>query len=515
MGTKDEMNSEINIVSLLYRLLKHWRLLIISMIIGGILLNGLGYLRSKRAAISVQQTIDDYQDKLASGTYDEKGNTIMSIPEFEKNLTERQINEVNNLVSTYKMYQGPYSDMVEYINSSLLMQIDPKKAPTYIVQYSIDTHYEVEYPKIEKKDYTEDILNSVMNNLFTNDNLAEIAEDLSSDNETIEASYIQELITANIISDTISITIHGRSKNECEIIVKNLKEKLPTIFKRLQSQYVDFDYTLVSDSYFEAYDRTIQTSQQARADELNNIYKTTQGMIQNLTDDQKSYFYALLNNESTISVELPVESDSSEEEIDPSTLEVPPVNKFSIKYTILGVFTGIAVTCAGIIGLTLIRGRIISNEDLESSFGISQLGVWRVSPPPKGVFSFIDRLLIRLLDKRGEQNTPEEGLDRIVTDITLSASNNEWHTIYLATTSNTTLTTDALSTLSDKLNTKIKNVNFGNTIYHDSETLKILSQSDAVVLVEHTDISRISEVHTEYNLCKRYKLPILGYVILK
>ncbi len=515
MGTNEDMDVEIDIISLIYRVLKHWRLLIVSMIIGGILMNAFGYWRSKKAASAVQQTINDYQEKLASGTYDEQGNTLMSIPDFEKNLTERQINEVNNLVSTYKMYQSPYSNTVEYINNSLLMQIDPKSVPTYNIQYSVDTHYSVEYPEIEKKDYSQDILNSISNFLITGDTLANIAKELSSDEETIDTNYIQELITTTITEDTFTITVHGRTQKECEEITDIIKDNMPGIFKKLKSLYGDFDYNLISESYYETYDKNIQTSQRTQADELNNIYKTTQGLIQNLTDDQKSYFYALLNNEDTVSVELPVDAYSSEEEIDPSTLEVPSVQKFNAKYTILGLFAGLLIACAGIVCITLLRGRLISNNDIEAAWGISPLGVMKITPAPKGIFSIFDRILIKLFERNDGNSDSEEALKRITTDIKLSANKNEWSSVYLATTSKDSATIDAISLIAEKLHGKIKNIKYGNTIYYDSDTLENFTSSDAIVIIEQTDISKINEIKKEYNLCRRYNLPIIGYVTLK
>lgn len=521
MSTNEEMDVAIDLRNLIYNVLKRWRLLIISMIIGGILLNGFGYLKSKKNSDAIRQTITDYQDKLASGTYDEKGNTLMSIPDFEKNLTERQINEVTNLVSTYKMYQGPYSNTVDYINNSLLMQIDPKSTPTYTIQYLIDTHYSVEYPIIEKKDYTKDIIYSIENILLTDDTYIEIASALTSDKETIDSSYIRELITLSsnssteIDSDTFTITVYGRTTPECETIIKIIKDKMPGVFKRLKLQYSDFDYSLLSENSYVAYNKNIQTMQQAKADELNNIYKTTQGMIQNLTDDQKSYFYALLNNKDTVSVELPVDTESSEVVIDPSTLEIPAIQKFSLKYSLIGIFAGLAIPCLFIIFITLFSGKIGNINEIETCFGISLLGIWRISSEPKGIFAIIDKLLIKLLDKKGEQDDSEEEFKRIITDISLSASKNKWNSIFIATTSTESSAAEAIKTLSDKLKNKIDTVAFGNTIYCKSDTLEKLISSDAIVLVEQSDVTKTSDVRKESNLCNRYKLPIIGYVILK
>lgn len=515
MNIYEEMDAELDVISIIYHILKHWRLLIVCMLLGGVLLNVYSYFKAKKDAAGIQQTIDDYNNKVSSGKYDEDGNTLMSIPEFEKSLTDRQINEVNNLISTYKMYQTPYSNIVEYIDHSLLMQIDAKAAPTYSIQYLVDTHYIVEYPVIEKQDYTNDILSSVSDNLLTNDLLEEISKELSNDDSKIDTTYIRELITVSSDNDILTIRFYGRTKDECEAIADIIKDKMPGIFTRLKKQYSDFDYSIISENYYENYDSWLLSTQQSKVDSLNNIYKTTQDMLKNLNDDQKNYFYALINNEETIFVVLPVDTTSSEEQIDPTTLTVPSIKKFNIKYIIIGLFAGLLVPCVIILAAIFIDGKLMYKDDIESVFYIPQLGSWKISAEPKGIFAFVDRWLIKLLVDRGDKKTPEESLDNISTDIILSAEKNNWTSLFLATTSRDSKTMDAISTLADKVHSKVDKISYGNTIYYDSKSLEVLTDSDAVVIIEQTDVSKMSEIRTEYNLCKRYKLPIIGYVTLK
>ncbi len=514
MEINEEMDAELDIISIIYHIVRHWRLLIMCMLIGAVLLNFYSYYKSKREAASVQQTIDAYQEKISSGTYDEDGNTLMSIPEFEDNLTERQINEVNNLVSTYKMYQTPYSNIVEYIDNSILMQIDAKAAPTYNIQYLVDTHYSVEYPVIEKRDYTQDILTSARNSLLSNDALKEVAEVISSNGDEVASTYIGELISINSENDILNITIHGRNEKECEAIAKVIKDKLSGVFNKLKIKYSDFDYSVINENYYETYDNWILSTQQSKADSLNSIYKTTQDMLKNLNDDQKNYFYALINNEETISVVLPVDTTSSEDQIDPTTLTVPSVHMFNMKYILVGLIAGLFVPSAIILAIVLIGRKVLYKDDIESEFYIPQLGSWRISALPKGIFAFIDRFLIKLLVERGDEKSPEESLDNISTDIILSAEKNKWTSLYLATTSRNSQTIDAMSTLAEKLRQKVGKVSYGNSIYYNSDSLKALTDADAVVIMEQIDISKMNEIRTECNLCKRFNLPIAGYITL-
>lgn len=514
---------EISLVNMFYRIFRRWRVLIVCMLIGAALLNVFAYYKTKKAAADTKQLISEYNDKMSSGNYDSKGNMVVKLPEFEKDLSERQISEVTNLLATYKMYQTPYADTVEYVNNSLLMQVDSKAVPTYTIQYLIDTHYTVEYPEIEKKDYTEDIQNSVGNLVLERAFLNKIAEAISTEDFEVNPSYAAELFTVTYEADTLSIRIYGRDEAECRKIMELTQEEVADTFKTLQTTYGEFDYTLLSEQYTESYSESILTLQKAKADMLNNIYNTTHGMIASLTDEQKAYFYALLNNEETVSVELPIEDDGGEDEIvDPNTLPIPIPRKVNPKYIVLGAFVGLIIGCGWIVLMAMLCGKLLTGDDIEAQYGLSQLGVWRASHPRKKIFGFIDRWLIRLLDSKGAQFSPEESLEMIAAGIRISARKNSWKTIYLTSTANDELTQESLSKLAEKLTGMITkssdsftNVSYGKSIVYDPESLENFSNADAAVLIEKVDTSKMSEIHSEYALCQKYDVPVIGYVTLK
>ena len=507
---------EINLLNIFYRILRHWRTIIIFMIIGAILLDFFGYRRSKQNAAETQQIIDSFNSKVSSGEYDSDGNEVIKLADFEKKLSKKQIYEVKNLLECYRIYQMSRSDIIEYSNNSLLMQLDSNAIPTYSLQYLIDTHYVVEYPEINKKDYTQDIQNSISNKLLSQDYLEEVATAISTDDFEVKSSYIAELIKITPTADTVYITIYGRSEEECKTIYSITKKKLDTVFNELKKDYGDFDSKLLSEQYFESYSDLVIDAKKTKGDSYSSFYGNVYSRIASLNDDQKAYFYALINNDDSITI-IPNPKDPTTESnhIDTATLILPEVHLIYPKYIALGMILGLLLVCGWIVLYTVLCGRLVTCDDISIMCKLSQLGIWRITETPKGIFGFIDRWLIHILDGKGAQFTPEESLEMIAAGIRISARKNNWKNIYLTSTANDELTQDSLAKLSEKLKGMVDSVNYGKSIVYDPESLENLSNADAAVILEKIDTSKVREIQTEYNLCNKYNIPIIGYVTLK
>ncbi|MCR5213898.1 MAG: hypothetical protein K6E10_05745 [Eubacterium sp.] len=513
MNYSENNDLEFDITSYIYNILKHWRFIILSMLLVGVLFNIYAYYKTKKDAQEIQQKLEEYEE--ISVFPASNNTTLITLSEFEENLTPRQISEVNNLVSTYKMFQQPYADTVDYINNSILMQLDPKSTPTYTIQYLIDTHYVVEYPVIEKNDQCKNIIDSVSNILLTQKTLNTISDSISTEDSIIEAAYIKELIRINSSNNLINISIYGRTENECKTIAQILKNNMPSSLNSLKKIYGDFDYVLVSENYSCNISDNILEMQQEKANNLTIIYNTTQNMLKNLTDEQKSYFYALISNENTISVELPVETKASDETTDYSELVVPTIKTFYIKYIIVGLIAGFILACGILYVLILLKGNLISASEIESKYNVPLLGIWRASAKKKKLFNFIDNLLIKMFDAKNEYSDPEKSLNRIITDITLSANLNNWEKLNLITSSDNTELQEQIVQINNKLKGTFTNIQTNNVLDGETESLNSLNKSEAVVIIEQINKSKLKNIKRVYSLCHRYQKPIIGYIIIK
>ena len=500
---------------LVLRILLRWRLIIVCMLIGALAVDGFAFVKDQREAARIRQLIAEYERGREERFVEEKDRTeesVVALKEFEEELSERQIAEVQSVVSMYKMFQRPYTDTVEYINHSIKMQIDPNAVPTLVAQYKIDTHYSVSYPEISKRDYSGDILNSIYYMLMNDATIRKMADILG---ENVDSVYARELIvTWTAGNDTYCISVFGRDQKECRALIAVLEEEMTRVLDELQPVYGPFYYQLFSEEYFEAFNPDLLNAQQMHADKLNGLRNTTNGLVNDLTDSQKTYFYALLNNDDTVTLELPVEREM-EEITDPNELPMPVPRAINLKMMLAGAILGMLLPSLYLLCRILFGGKLIASDRMAAAYGLAALGTWRISEEPGRFLSGIDRWLIHLLDGRGSQFSPDEHLKMIAARIRLAAAENEWKQVYLTGTVNDPESRQAIAGLCEALKDQVENVSCGQSAVYDPESLEAMTRADATVIVEREDVSRYDEIRSELALCRQYQVPLMGVVILK
>ena len=139
----------ISVKDLLLRILLKWRMILVWMLIGAVVLDGVGYVRSARAVKLAQEAIKTPED--------DEEQMLLAVSQAEEKLSTREVSEVQTAVGTYLSYQKEYQDTLAYNTNSIKMQLDPNKVPTMMLQYYIDNHYQAVYPVIEARDTTSDI----------------------------------------------------------------------------------------------------------------------------------------------------------------------------------------------------------------------------------------------------------------------------------------------------------------------------------------------------------------------
>ena len=55
----------------------------------------------------------------------------------------------------------------------------------------------------------------------------------------------------------------------------------------------------------------------------------------------------------------------------------------------------------------------------------------------------------------------------------------------------------------------------GKSVVYDPESLERMVSADGVVLVEMVDASPYADIQKELELCKMYKIPVIGSVVLE
>ena len=499
----------VSVRDLLVRIMLHWRMFLVCMLVGALVFDAAGYVKQK-------QEISKYRQNAEIDDAEKQEVDKLQLAEFKEKLTDIQIAQVEKAVSIYKIYQKSYDDTINYINNSIKMQLDPNQICTNVLQYQIDVGYSVRYPEIEKRDPTQDIKDSIYFKLINDANCTEIAKALG---ENIGSSYIKELISApsagstgTYPDDIYTLSIMGRSYDECDKITAILQREIVKVFENLKKQYGQFKVIDMGVQKFKSYNQSVLDAQKAQANSLREVRTNSVSIVDALNVEQKTYFYALLNGDDTVEISLPVDTEEADSSL---ATEPAPARKINPKMIIIGALAGFIAAFFIIFCRLLIGGKLISENTLKDMYGVDQLGNIRVSKEPRGLGAGIDKALLNLMDGGMAAYTGEERLRMAAAGIRIALQKNNWKSIYLTSTSADEATKGILEELREQLAGAAESISSGKSIVYDPESLQQMAQADAVVLAERTDYSRLEEIDREYALCRQNQIPVLGFIVLK
>lgn len=501
----------IRMKDLLIRILLQWRIFIICMLAGALVLDVAGYVKQKQDIARYYAMLNNADSNAEDHEADK-----LQLAEFKEKLTDIQVAQVEKAVSIYKIYQKSYDDTINYINNSIKMQLDPNQICTNVMQYQIDVGYSVKYPEIEKRDPTQNIKDSIYYKLVNDANCTEIAKALG---EKIGSSYIKELISASVNgstgiypNDLYTLSVMGRSYDECDKITSILRREIEKVFEDMKKQYGDFKVTDMGVQKFKSYNQGVLDAQKSQANSLRDVRTNSVAIVDALSADQKTYFYALLNGDDTVEISLPVDTKEAENSLVPEPTKARKINP---KMIVIGAMAGFFLAFLFFLCKFLISGRLISESTMRDAYGLEQLGSVRVTPDPACLGAGIDKALLNNMDGGMSAYSGEERLCMAAAGIRIALQKNNWRTLFLTGTSTDEETKGILGKLEQQLAEITDVITVGKSVVYDPESLQKMAQSDAVVLVERTDCSRLEEIDREYALCRQNQVPILGYIVLK
>ncbi len=487
MNDMNEMT--ISLKDLFCRIFLRWRLIIVCMLAGAVLLGGVGYLKNARSA--------------PADTSDTRVTLEETIKKYEEELPESDVQLVKATMDTYAAYQKSCKFMEEYREHSVRMKLDANQLPTIKLQYLIDTHYEAVYPVVEAKDMTTDIANSYLTKIRNAAVYEKIAEELA---DGTEAAYVEELISAEIYNDLLIVTVNGLNEQDCRKIADVLKTAINQETSGLKKLYGEYDIALIDEVYSEYANSALLSEQRQQIVDYNNQVLAMNRLSADLTEEQKGYYEAL--QEAT---ESETTEKEPEEEKEIGGFQAGYINK---KYVLLGAFVGVFLVCCYVACQYLLSARLRVKEDLEECFGIVNLGVVPSARSKRKVLDCVDRWIISGLGENGGQFSEEERIRMICAGIKIGAKNAGMKSIYLTGVCNDESCEQTKTLLCDKMRESVETVRQGKSVVYDPEALEELVASDGVVLVEKINGSRYDELKKEIEICRQNQIKIIGSVIL-
>ena len=485
---------EVDLIGLLHYILKKWRIVVIAMIVFGVVAD-LYYVKKSSDAVTVEsQTEEDSIEIL--------------IKNAKENLTEDAIQQVDRVYTMYAYNEDSYQENAEYLDSSLLMQLNPEEIPTVLLSYQISRNISEEEIR--------NIMTMYESTLLDESSCADIVDVIG---KKYKNTAVKELISItdnvnnnsvilqNVESGVLNIRIYALEEKQCERIADVIKKRMQAYTEQLQQVFGEFSVQNISEQYYLSSDSTVSTQKMNVVSAMNSAYSYMNNVTNVFTEDQLTYFNLLTK---------PLDESMNQEERDTAEQNVADtavkMNYFSTKYVLVGVIAGAFLVALWYACVYIISQTVKDTDDLKLVTGIPVFGaVLGTRKPDKR--SKLDKWIDSLFTREKKKEEEIVLLERVCHEIELQAKKKEVKNILLTSSTGS----EDIVLIMDKVQQKLTELGVAvvksDSIASDSiEALEQLQKADGVVFVEQLMKSSREDIRKETELCSRYQVEMLGNV---
>ena len=489
------MNEEvqIDIVNLFHYILKKWRIVVIAMLVLGVVAD-LYYVKesSSNAAAVESQTIEEESIET-------------QIRNVKENLTEDEMQQVDRVYTMYAYNEDSYA---EYLDSSLLMQLNPEEIPTVLLSYQISRNISEEEIRNIMTMYESTLLDEtscadivdVIGKKYKNTAVKELVSITDNVNNN-------SVILQNVESGVLNIRIYALEEKQCEKIADVIKKRMQAYTEQLQQVFGEFSVQNISEQYYLSSDSTVSTQKMNVVSAMNSAYSYMNNVTNVFTEDQLTYFNLLTK---------PLDESMNQEERDTAEQNVADtavkMNYFSTKYVLVGLIAGAFLVALWYACVYIISQTVKDADDLKVVTGLPIFGTV-LSNGKLDKRNKVDKWIDSLFSRGKKKEDDAVLLERICHEIELQAKKKEVKNILLTSSAGN----EDIALIMDKVQQKLTELGVSavksDSIASDSiEALEQLQKADGVVFVEQLMKSSREDIRKETELCSRYQVEMLGNV---
>lgn len=525
--------AEIDLIDLLRHLLLKWRSVLVCMLVGMILVGIYGYYKKVPMVIDEKGEVVSPVDDKSLASLGSKLNT------YEKN-------EAVLAVETYLGYEKAYADRQSFGEKSITMKYDAFHVPNCVTTYKIFDFTNENVPDESTLTNVDNIVTLYKNAMYDQSVIADIKK---ANNWEYDDGFVRELYSVSKTGlDIMTVLANAPTKEECEAIMDILDKKITSMKAAVQSQYVHQMWK-VDSTYFETYSSGILDQQKAQNDNLINIEKAMQMVPSAMTADQKAYYAVLLNEVKTEMAEGEAadaraiakqgaldEANLPETPADTSTASAAssasdkateseqnvvmvPTKSISAKYILIGAIAGIFLAFCFYGVLYVLSPKLRTKGDMQDMFRLSVLGEIKDDNRYNKPLSDVDRFIDSFFEKKEGRLSSSEQMELITSAICLGLKKAEAKSVYITGAGAGKKSEAFRGTLiseieKNSVNDKSFTTTSGQSPLISPDSLKNLSDSDAVVLVEEIGSSRYDDIAKTLEVCSKFGVKVLGTVVI-
>ena len=162
----------------------------------------------------------------------------------------------------------------------------------------------------------------------------------------------------------------------------------------------------------------------------------------------------------------------------------------------------------------LFTARLQNAEEIRTMYGIRLLGEVNLSTEKKRFLSVIDKMILKVKNRRKKNLTVEKQIKVVSANIALSCRQQGIDCIYMTGSEYEKIDTAVLDRIKKELSAQKIEVKEGENITYDAASLQAGIETGTILFVEQKGQSIYDEIYNEINLTREQKGNILGAVVL-
>ena len=468
----DKKEREVSLYELLWNIVFSWRRILLCAVIFAILAGAVRYAGDWKT----------YQTLQKSSSAEE--------PETDE-FTEEELVEIEDA----KAIQEAMDENRDYLENSILMNVDPYAENVLVLQYYVDSDYQFNYTSDNSGDYTSSVVTAYGDYVKSGKVAEKIVDTLGLD---CEPRYMEELISSvwSYQDEIFSIEVIYPDENTLNEMIEVITDEMEGQVDRINQTIGSHTLKLLSSEIMLKTDSELASRQKAIQDIITSYRTQLTSLKASMTEEQ----LAQLTNEK-------VSDEGNEEE--PAVTAVRP--SVSVKYIVLGVLAGIFLGVVWVVCKVLFTNRLQFANDLTNLYGLRSFGSYRTE---KKRF-VVDAFLWKLKTRKEKKLTQEEYLDIICANLELICKSANISRLYLCGTVMEQIGAKLPESIADKLKGAGIDVLCGNDVRYDMRSLRDMKEVGNAVLLEQVGVSGYQEIEKELKVLQEQQVEILGCICVE
>lgn len=506
---------EINLFDLIVEILLRWRMFIVWMLCGAVLLGGFSYIRTWQSANTQAAQVEEAKRKLEEETSEDVQAEQDSVdPELVRwaagLLSDTQLCNVENVVSYEKLYLNQRA----YQKQSVLMQLDADniyqaEITYYVLSESMEKSYSIEkaYEDIvqggELVQYVADQLNmfsSVVSEVIT---LRSSERDWNDERDTIINLEAR---------DGFTLVIKHYDEQACQEIAQAVLRFVEGKYREMVQAFGEYEITAINQSFAIISDQNIASYQKYVLDDIMSMQETIEKRKTGFSDNEWQYYDIMTNGEITGLDSLGTVLQSPDAIVRRGVTVTPGV---SVKYIALGMIFAVFCYTFYIFIVFIFNTKIRTTESLQQLYSIPQLGLIPDGGKKKKFMGVIDEWILSLKNWNKRKFSEEEAIKLASVAVKLNVEREALNSVYLIGCDLKDRTVFVCEQLIESLERDNIQVSVLNNVLYDAQAMSNLENAKGVVLVERVGSTLYDEINQELELLNRQGIKVLGGIIVE